>query len=189
MKRNIVTAAAIALTVAASSAQAQVAKPITFGVSGGAAIPTGKMSDGVNAGFGLTGLADFKAPTMPVNFRAELGYNRFGAKDLPSGIDGHSRILSGIMNAVMSIPTAGGVQPYVLGGPGVYSMKAIVTDGDVEVSSSKTAMGLNGGMGLNFHVGRFSSFAEARYHYIFSKDENKGFENAQTIPLSFGIRF
>lgn len=188
MKRSMMTVAALAVTFVASTAQAQVAKPISFGVSAGAAIPTGDMGDGLNTGFGIAGIADMKTH-LPVNFRGELSFNRFGAKDMPSGVDGHARIFAGIVNAVLSIPTSGGVQPYVIGGPGVYSLKTTVSDGTVDVSSSKTAMGLNGGMGLNFHVGTFSTFAEARYHYIFSKDDNKGYVNSQTIPLSFGIRF
>ena len=190
MKRSMMTVAALALTVVgASSAQAQVARPISFGVSAGAAIPTGDMGDGLNTGFGLTGLAELKTPTLPVNFRGELSFNRFGVKDLPSGIDGHSRIFAGIVNAVATIPTTGTIQPYFLGGPGVYSLKTTLSDGSTDVSVSKTAMGLNGGAGLNFHIGTFSTFAEVRYHYIFSKDDNNGFTNAQTIPLSFGIRF
>jgi opacity protein-like surface antigen len=188
MKRSMMTVAALAVTFVASTAQAQVAKPISFGVSAGAAIPTGDMGDGLNTGFGIAGTADMKTH-LPVNFRGELSFNRFGAKDMPSGVDGHARIFAGIVNAVLSIPTSGGVQPYVIGGPGVYSLKTTVSDGTVDISSSKTAMGLNGGAGLNFHIGTFSTFAEARYHYIFSKDDNKGFVNSQTIPVSFGIRF
>jgi opacity protein-like surface antigen len=200
MKRSMMTVAALALVVGASSANAQArkapmakpqaaaAKSISFGVSAGAAIPTGDMGDGFNTGFGLTGLADMKT-SMPVNFRGELSFNRFGAKDMPAGIDGHSRILAGIVNAVWSVPTSGGIQPYFLGGPGVYSLKTTVSDGDADLSVSKTAMGINGGMGLNFHVGTLSSFAEIRYHNVFSKDDDKGFTNTQTIPLSFGIRF
>ena len=189
MKRSMMTVAALAVTFVASTAQAQVARPISFGVSAGAAIPTGDMGEGLNTGFGLTGLADMKTPTLPVNFRAELSFNRFGVKDMPAGVDGSSRIFAGIVNAVASIPTSGSVKPYLLGGPGVYSLKTTLSDGDVDVSTSKTAVGLNGGMGLNFHVGTFSTFAEARYHYIFSKDDDTGATNSQTIPLSFGIRF
>ena len=189
MKRSMMTVAALAVTFVASSAQAQVARPISFGVSAGAAIPTGDMGDGLNTGIGLTGFADMKTPSLPVNFRGELSFNRFGVKDLPSGVDGHSRIFAGIVNAVFAVPTKSSIQPYVLGGPGVYSLKTTMSDGDIDISTSKTAMGLNGGMGLNFHLGTFSTFAEARYHYVFSKDDEKGFPNSQTIPLSFGIRF
>lgn len=186
---RMMTVAALALTVvAASSAQAQVARPISFGVSGGASIPTGDMGDGLNTGFGITGLADLKT-SLPVNFRAELSFNRFGAKDLPAGVDGNSRILAGVVSAVVSIPTASSIQPYFLGGTGVYSLKSTLSDGDVDVSASKTAMGLNGGMGLNFHLGALRTFAEVRYNYIFSKDEDTGYTNSAMIPLSFGIRF
>ena len=146
------------------------------------------MGDGLNTGFGITGLADMKTH-LPVNFRGELSFNRFGAKDMPAGTDGHARIFAGIVNAVLSIPTSGGVQPYFVGGPGVYSLKLTQSFGAGDVSVSKTAMGLNGGAGLNFPLGTFSTFAEARYHYIFSKDDNKGYVNSQTIPLSFGVRF
>lgn len=188
MKRSMMAVAALAVTVVASTAQAQVARPITFGVSASATMPTGDMGDMFNTGFGITGLADMKTH-LPVNFRGELSYNRLGAKDMPTGLDGHARIFAGIVNAVLPISTSGGIQPYVLGGPGVYSLKTVVSDGDAELSTSKTALGLNGGLGLNFHLGTFSTFAEARYNHVFSKDDDKGFVNSSMIPLSFGIRF
>ena len=190
MKRTLLTAAALAFTVVgASSAQAQALRPISFGMSGGAAIPTGKTADAANMGFGITGLADYKSPAMPVSLRGELSFSRFGGKDLPAGIDGNHRILAGIVNVVASMGGSGSIAPYFIGGPGVYNLKSTVSDGDIDVSASKTAMGLNGGMGLNFRMGAMSTFAEARYHYVFSKDDDKGFENSQTIPLVFGIRF
>jgi hypothetical protein len=195
MKRRILTVAALALTAATSStAQAQgrgapVARPFSFGVSAGAAIPTGKTSDAATTGLGITGLVDYRTPTMPFTLRGELSYDRFGIKDLPSSIDGHHGVLAGIVNFVAAMPSSGSIAPYFIGGPGVYSVKTVVSDNDVEVSAKKTAMGLNGGMGLNFRIGTIGAFAEARYHYVFSKDKDKGFENMQHIPLSFGIRF
>jgi len=190
MKRTLLTAAALAFTVVgASSAQAQALRPISFGMSGGAAIPMGKTADAANMGFGLTGLADYKTPTMPVSLRGELSFSRFGMKDLPSDIDGNHRVLAAIVNVVANVGGNSSVSPYIIAGPGVYSLKSTMSQDDIDVSFSKTAMGINGGMGLNFHLGALSTFAEARYHYVFSKDDDKGFDNTQNLPIVFGIRF
>ena len=197
MKRGILSVAALALTVVgASTAQAQrvassavAARPFSFGVTAGAAIPMGKSSDVANTGVDIGGLMDYRTPGMPVTVRGELTYSRFGIKDLPSDLDGHHSVLAAIVNVVAPLPTGGSVAPYFIGGPGVYSVKTTVSDQSLSASVSKTAMGVNGGMGMNFHLGSLSSFVEARYHYVFSKDEEKGFENTQNIPLSFGIRF
>ena len=69
-------------------------------------------------------------------------------------------------------------------------MKATFSDpSGVNLSESVTAMGLNGGMGFQFHLAGVRTFAEARYQYIFSKNDNKGFENASGIPITIGFRF
>jgi len=188
MKKALI-AAAVVFAASASVAQAQAVKPFTFGVSAGAAIPTGKMSDGANTGFNLTGLAEYRTPTMPVTLRGELSYDRFGWKGLPSDIDGHHSILGATVSAIAPFAASPSLTPYVIGGAGVYSVKSVMTDGDIDISASKTAPGLNGGLGFQFRLAGMRTFAEARYQMVFSKDEDKSFENASQIPIVFGFRF
>ena len=42
---------------------------------------------------------------------------------------------------------------------------------------------------MKFNLSGFSTFAEARYHYVMSKDSKTGAENTKFIPISFGIMF
>jgi hypothetical protein len=186
MKKSMLVAA---MFLAASTAQAQSLSPFTFGVSGGAAIPTGKSGDVANTGINLTGIAEYHTVGMPVSLRGELLYDRFGMKGMPSNVDGHHSIFGGIVSAVKPFAATPALAPYVIGGAGVYNVKSTASDGTFDVSTSRTAMGLNGGMGVNFHLAGLRTFAEARYHYVFSKDADKGFENTQGIPLVFGVRF
>ena len=181
--------AAVVFVASASVAQAQAPKPYTFGVSAGAAIPMGKTSDNANTGFNLSGLAEYRTPSLPVTLRGELTYDRFGMKDLPAGIDGHHSVLGGVVNAIAPFATSPSIAPYFIGGLGVYNVKSTASDGDVSFSASKTAMGLNGGVGFQFHIAGMRTFAEARYQHIMSKDDDKGFENVQGIPVVIGFRF
>lgn len=187
MKKLLLTAVVVAAS--ASVAQAQIAKPLTFGVSAGAAIPTGKMSDAANTGFNITGLAEFHGPALPVTLRGELSYDRFGMKGLPADVTGHHSILGGTVSALKPFAATPALMPYAIGGVGVYNVKSTASSGGVDISASKTAAGLNGGLGFQFKLVGMPTFAEARYQYIFSKDNNQGFENASQIPIVFGFRF
>ncbi|HET7458798.1 MAG TPA: outer membrane beta-barrel protein [Gemmatimonadaceae bacterium] len=188
MKKTMLVAAMF--LAAASTVQAQsIVKPFSFGVSGGAAIPTGKSGDIATTGFNLTGLSEYHAPGLPVTLRGELSYDRLGIKDLPSDMDGHHSILSGVVSAVRVFGATPTLKPYMIAGAGVYNVKSTVSQGGISVSESRTAPGLNGGMGLNFSLAGMSTFAEARYHYAFTKNVDKGWENTQSIPLVFGFRF
>jgi opacity protein-like surface antigen len=187
MKKLLLTAVVVAAS--ASVAQAQAVKPFTFGVSAGASIPTGKMGEGSNTGFNIAGLAEYRAPSLPATLRGELAYNRFGIKGLPTDVDGHNSILGATVSAVAPFATSPSLMPYAIGGVGVYNVKTSMSSGGVDFSASKTAPGLNGGLGFQFHIASMSTFAEARYQYIFSKDDNKSFENASQIPITIGFRF
>ena len=65
MKRSILGlgAVALALTVSASAAQAQ--RPVSFGVSAGAALPNGDLSEGTSMGYNLTGSVGLSMPALP----------------------------------------------------------------------------------------------------------------------------
>ena len=188
MKKALL-AAAVVFAASASVAQAQSIKPFTFGVSAGAAMPMGDMADGANTGFEVTGMTEYRGPAIPVTLRGELTYNRFGVKGLPDGVNGHHGILGGVVNAIAPFAATPALKPYVIGGLGVYDVKSTASDGNVDISASKTAFGLNGGLGFQFHMAGMRTFVEARYQHVMSKDENKGFENATGIPVTIGFRF
>ena len=187
MKRTLFAAAAFAATLAIPAvAHAQMSSPIKFGVSAGATIPMSQnhLSDGVSTGYNLNGHLGFQAPMVPVGLRADVGYNKLGEKN-SSGVD--MSIFNGNLNAVINLGMAPVVSPYLIGGVGFYNTKFSGTNGGGSVS--KTSVGFNGGLGLRFGLSGFSTFAEARYHYVSAKDATKGFENYSVVPISFGIMF
>jgi len=189
MKRSLIAAAvAVACICTASTASAQSVSPIRFGVAGGLSIPQGDDADFIGTGYNITGVLGFQAPMVPVGLRFDLGYNGFGEKD-DSGVK--LNVLSGTVNGIFNMGMAPMVSPYLIGGVGFYRAKADFdgVDGEDEPDAT-TDLGLNGGIGVRFGLSGFSTFAEARYHYVFSKDEDiEGDENSSFIPITFGIMF
>ena len=188
MKRSLLTAAACcALVASASVAQAQNMSPVKFGVSAGVSIPSGDVADNVSfsdvvsTGYNVTGHLGFMAPMVPLGLRADVSWNKFGEKD-NSGID--LSILSGTLNGIFNLSAGMPASPYILAGVGVYRSKA-----DCSGCDSNNDFGLNGGLGMKFNLSGFSTFAEARYHYIMSEDKDTGAQNTKFIPISFGIMF
>jgi opacity protein-like surface antigen len=218
MKRTILAAAVAVALIAPTSAQAQMASPVKFGISGGLSIP---MSDPAedeefslesNAGYNVAGHLGFQLPMFPLGLRADLGYNGFGGKERSeSGDFGTVRakadmnVLSGTVNAMFQPAGMMMVKPYFIGGIGAYRVKTTV-EGSGEFGGetfnekedvSKTSFGLNGGLGVRFGLGGMSTFAEARYHYVMNKESCSNesdevcFPHKTTafVPISFGIMF
>ncbi|HEX5831301.1 MAG TPA: outer membrane beta-barrel protein [Gemmatimonadaceae bacterium] len=183
-----VAAVALATSVAGADLQAQVlsAAGHRFGIAGGAALPNGDFGDLANTGWDIGGQYSFTPPVLPIGFRAELGYSRYGVKEefMPSGVDANIGILQGVANAVWSPVGALGVAPYVIGGVGMYNVKVSAEADGASASEDETKVGLNGGAGIRFPLGGMRGFAEVRYHSIFTEEENMTF-----IPLRFGIEF
>ena len=82
MKRIAFTFAALAaLTVASSTSSAQSTKPVSLGISAGAAIPVGDLADDFNTGWNVTGSLGFNSYASPVGFRIDAMYNGLSPKD------------------------------------------------------------------------------------------------------------
>lgn len=178
MKSTIIrAAAAVAVFTVAGAAPlaAQVASPIGFNVHGGAALPVGDGSDGINTGFTIGAGLTFRPMLLPVGLRFDGDYNRFGAK---VG-DGNATIWALTANAEIA-PAMSPI--YFIGGLGLYSSK--VTAGGVAVGETQSDLGFNGGAGFRLPLTGFNTFVEARYHSI-------GTEGGRTnyIPIVFGVSF
>jgi len=207
MKRTTLAVAALVLTaVGASAARAQsaAASPVHFGLSAGGTLTSGDLSDSHNSGFNVNGLLEFRGMSSPLALRAEVGYQNLAGKSVSftdpdfgtfSAKADNASIISGTANGVFGFPTAPTttVRPYLIGGLGVYSAKSGGSvSGDLgEFSGSEriTKFGINGGIGTTFQLSGFNTFIEARYHHVFSKDDEDGTPNIQFIPISFGIMF
>jgi opacity protein-like surface antigen len=183
--RKLIAVAGVAL-VAAGSGVAGAQTPVTFApsVNVGVAFPTGDTGDGLNTGFTVGVGLDAHVPTMPVSWRAEAQYTRFGASDDGSnGVDASLSDVSGRINAVLPLP-ATGMGPYLIGGIGIYHVKATASQNNVSISTSDNKFGWNIGAGLDLPLGTFKGRIEARYHSV-SMDGG----NYTYVPVTIGFRF
>lgn len=186
MRHSFATLTA-AVSLLASPLAAQSAGRPTFGVFAGAAIPTSTFGDRVKSGYDVGAFLGVRPATLPVGLRFEGVYNRF---DLKAFSNVHSNIWQGTANLVIGRPAAPGmVSPYLIGGLGVYSSKDVASNANVS-SESSTKFGANGGAGIDLPLSGISVFAEARYHYVFTKDNNiPGSTNIGFVPINVGVRF
>ena len=174
--RHLVPAAG-AIALCATAASAQVGRPVSLGISGGASIPTGSLGDGLESGFNVGGLLQVSPPASPLGLRLEGGYHRF---DYANGGNGNTRVIDGIANGVVRLPGQV-VRPYLIAGVGAYNVGGEVAGVDLD---SETNMGLNGGVGIDLPLSGLAAFVEARYHTIFRDGEN-----LNMVPVTVGIRF
>ncbi len=183
--KSMIRGAALGLAVVLS-AQAAHAQGLSFGVGGGAVLPTGTYGDFNSMGWNVTAVARLKPPVAPLGLQVDGFYNRFGLES--DIVEGHSSIIGATANAVFAFPSVSPVRPYLLGGAGVYNQRASVAGG----SASQTKLGLNAGGGFDFALGSAKLFADARFHAILngSVDTTSGDEaTAYMIPITLGLRF
>jgi len=94
-------------------------------------------------------------------------------------------MLNFIANALYPFGDAAATaRPFIIGGLGLYKLKATAKYNGIDISDSQTKFGLNLGGGVNFNLSGFETFAEMRLHFVFTKGSNTNF-----IPISFGFKF
>lgn len=176
MKRIIVGSTALWIALALISLPAQAQRRASVGFAAGASVPVGDLGDGVSTGFHVLGtLAVSGTASSPLGFRVDGMYNSLSGKN--SGPDVNVWTVNG--NLVYAFPGGMTATPYIIAGAGWYNSKA-----DESGAESSSDLGINAGIGARFALSGFSTFAEVRFHNIFS-DPN----SAQFIPLTFGILF
>jgi hypothetical protein len=181
--KSMIRGVAIGLAVALGAQAAHAQAGMSLGIGGGVVVPTGTFSDFSKTGWNATLSARVKPAVSPIGFQVDGFYNRFSF----DGADGNTRVIGGTANALFSLPGAI-AHPYLIGGLGVYNMKATVGN----VSGSDTKFGFNGGLGVDVGVGPAKFYAEGRLHAIM-----KGSVDSQTleettaymIPLTVGLRW
>jgi hypothetical protein len=173
--RRILCGSAAVLAALAVVAPANAQRRTSLGVAAGATVPIGTLGDATSVGFHILGtLSVSGTASSPLGFRVDGMYNSLSGKD--PGPDLNIWTVNG--NLVYAFPGGMTATPYVIAGAGWYNAKA---DGAEESSSD---FGINGGVGLRFALSGFSTFAEARFHNVFSDPES-----SRIIPLTFGIMF
>jgi len=167
----------LSLSLGATALAAQT--PVRFGLGGGVSIPSGSTSDGLKTGWHGMALVQFKPASSPVGFQIDGAYHQMKF----DGGGGKDQIIDGTANVVYEFQTSedSKFRPYLIGGGGVYNVKA---KPDVGGSVSDTKFGINAGAGFNFGSASTSFFVEGRFHDVLVSGQDFHF-----IPITVGVRF
>lgn len=178
-----VAVVAASMTAMPSSAVAQAAMPIGFGAVIGASMPLGSWGDYYKTGWHAGGLVTLSPASIPFGLRVDGVYHSMGGKE-EFDEDATWSVFNVNLNGVWNIPMTGSpIQPYIIGGVGIYSWKESFHEGGIEYESDReNDLGLNAGGGIRFMLSGFNAFVEARWHHIMVEDDA-----AHMIPISFGI--
>jgi opacity protein-like surface antigen len=170
-----VAASVFALRPITASAQSTV----VLGLSGGAAVPLGKIKDVYSTGFNGTASLGFGAGETPLSLRFDGTYTKFNNRDVGTTTIVGSRIISGDVNVIVSVLGGEVIRPYFLAGGGIYNLKPLAAK-----ANSSNDFGYQGGAGVAFDFSGFNTFIEARVHHVLT-------DNGATryAPIVFGILF
>jgi opacity protein-like surface antigen len=188
----------VASLVAAASGAAQGTK-VQFGVAAGLAVPTGDYhaaasGEGFNSGGEALVFVTLK-PQGPVGLRVDATYGANGANDrLKANLtpafgppsDERTKLLGGNADVIYAMGSGSRVQPYLLGGIGVYHVTISVTSGGSTEDNAATKFAWNVGGGLGWRIGRAALFFEARHVNVAAKS---GFPRTTFLPITAGVRF
>jgi len=175
----------LAAGVQRAGAQALVSSPVRFGLLGGATTPLSTLSDVAKTGWHAGALLDLGLPLVPLGFRIDGEWHQFGTKQLADGSSSKQRVISGTLDAVYNLGAAPIVKPYLIAGVGLYNVHSTVDVPIVgEATNTQTKFGVNAGLGLRVQLTGFSTFAEARWHDVFTKGNS-----IQMVPISVGFTF
>ena len=159
-------------------------RPISIGVAGGASIPEGDLSEGVDIGWHALGTLWLSTLMQPLGLRIDVAYSRFALSDEAQGLlgeDGHQDVGSATLNATYRLPmTNSPFSPYLSSGVGAYRSECSVGPG----CDATTRYGWNVGLGTRMYVLGFRSFLEARYHRT-----ERGEADVHFLPVTFGVLF
>jgi opacity protein-like surface antigen len=148
----------------------------TFGLQGGASMPTGDYGELASTGWNFGGQADYWMNSQ-WGFGADIAYHANSATDdVNTALDlvdpGSEMTFSTMQFGVHStymIPTQGGTMfPYLQGGAGSYNVKAKIDGGALPaVEDSENKFGFNMGAGVDFRASPTVNLGvNGTYHYI-----------------------
>lgn len=191
--RLVGIAALAAALPSVTSAQATSSKPISVGVMAGASVPIGDLGDGVGTGFNVGGHILLAPSSMSMlAFRGDVTYDRWNFKSIAGQtVDANSSVLGVMGNVILRSGSAMAIKPYAIGGLGLLSGKTSGKLGNISYDSDRdNNFGVQAGGGLEFALSGFTTFVEAKFVNAFGgKDSEGNRQNANWIPITFGIRF
>jgi len=150
----------------------------TFGIQGGASMPTGDFGDAASTGWNFGGQADYWMNSQwgfggDVAYHANSGSDTYNAQLVADPFFGpgteakFNTIQYGVHTTYM-IPTQGGQMfPYLQGGMGGYNVKSAIEGGLLPGEVSENKFGFNMGAGVDFHASPTMNLGvNGTYHYI-----------------------
>ncbi|HEX6815329.1 MAG TPA: porin family protein [Gemmatimonadaceae bacterium] len=185
MRRMVwsVIAAVTSLAFAVPASAQLASSPARFGIVGGGTFPIGNLSDVSSSGWHAGALVDLGLPLVPLGFRVEGTWHQLGSKDTPDRISPSekARVIAVTLNATYAFGPQPLIKPYIIGGVGGYNVEY---EPSGLHSFSETRFGINLGAGLRVQLTGFSTFAEIRWHDIFTTGNS-----VQMLPISVGVTF
>lgn len=164
---------------------------IRIGFGGGVSVPTSDVGDVLENGVNGQAFLLIDTGFLPP-FRLNLGYQRFDLQDaLGGGLQGDTRILSGVAALNLRLFTLGPVSPYVVAGLGAFDVREQIEAGTAAQGAAESTLefGIDGGAGLAFKLGRLEAFIEGRVQNIYTDAGAIDASSIRAIPVSFGIVF
>lgn len=170
---------------------------LQFGLGGGAVVPrtNARYQDVLTGATGQAFLLIRPVPGFPA-LRIGADYSRLKFGKAQSGFSedplGTTRTQLGGIASLRIDLLPGPVKPYVLAGVGAFNIRdAIDPNGNVSATSfSTTQVGLDGGAGLSFRMGRISGFLETRIQNVYTKAAGLiDTKSIQAFPITFGLIF
>lgn len=174
---------------------------IELGVAAGANVPTQDFGDAAQTGLVLNAFLGLRTGG-PLGVRGALFWSRSdidnpiikssGGVTLPDNtnldVDGNVDLVGGSLDLTLG-STHGLIQPYLVGGVGVFRrrVKQDVSGAITEFNDLRrkdTDIGYNGGVGLRLSLGGAAVFAEARYYSVSTDPESTNF-----LPVVVGLTF
>ena len=194
--------AALTITVVfAVTASTAAAQGLGIGVAAGANVPTADYADATKRGLVLNGFVEIRTASR-LGVRGSLFWSRsdmenpliksIGGITLPDNpnynVTGDVDLLGASLDMTLKL-TSGFLQPYLVGGVGVFQRRVSQdVEGAVDefrkLSRNDTDFGYNGGLGVRLSFGMGALFAEARYYSVSTDPSRTNF-----VPLVVGLSF
>jgi opacity protein-like surface antigen len=170
---------------------------LQIGIGGGAVVPrtNARYQDVLTGATGQAYLLLRIAPGFPaLRIGADFSRMKFGAAQ--SGFNqqalGTTRTQLGGIASLRFDLLPGPVRPYVLAGVGGFNIRdAIDSTGKANAATFSTnQIGVDGGAGLSFRMGRISGFLETRIQNVYTKAQGLiDTKSIQAFPITFGLIF
>lgn len=188
------------LAAAPATARAQL-PGLGFGIAAGANVPTEDYDDAAKPGLVVNGFLELRTGG-PLSVRGTLFWSRSDIDNpliksnegvtLPDNPDynvtGDVDLVGGSLDLTLG-RTHGLLQPYVVGGVGVFrrrvkqDVSGTITEFN-DLRHKDTSVGFNGGVGLRVALGAAALFAEARYYTVATDPDRTNF-----VPVVVGLTF